>query len=132
VDDITFKSGVTIPVELVFPASKKKQQDLLPVRTKKDCVLAIAEIKLSSEGDDEISIDVQICSNSETKFRGKSAVVADTTMSMKTGLPSIMKADKELLSEYFVELSKHLYISHQTVTGALALLVSSGSSSSAP
>jgi len=129
VDDITFKSGVTIPVELVFPASKKKQQDLFPVRTKKDCVLAIAEIKLS-EGDDEISIDVQICSNSETKFRGKSAVVADTTMSMKTGLPSIMKADKELLSEYFVELSKHLYISHQTVTGAITLLVSSGSSSS--
>lgn len=86
---------------------------------KKDQVLAIAEISLDE--DEQISIIVQICSNSATKFRGKPAIVADSKMKLKTGLPSIMQADLELLTEYFHNISKNLIIEHHVVTGATAL-----------
>ena len=117
-------SGVTIPVRSVFG---KKKDDLV-LRPKKDLVLAIARIDL--ENDEEISVNVQICSNSDTKFRGKPAIVADTKLKMKTGLPSIMRADVELLSEYFRSISQNLAIETHSVSGASALILTTGEPSS--
>lgn len=101
----------------VYPPSKKK--DTIPSRPKKDVVLALAEISL--EEDEQIKIKVRFCSNSDTKFRGRSAVIADSTMVLHSGLPSIMQADIELLSEYFKSISQHLVVEHNTVTGVNVL-----------
>jgi len=117
-------SGVTIPVRSIFG---KKKDDLV-LRPKKDVVLAIAQIDL--ENDEEISVNVQICSNSDTKFRGKPAIVADTKLKMKTGLPSIMRADVELLSEYFRSISQNLAIETHSVSGTSALILTPGEPSS--
>jgi len=112
-------SGVSIPVKSVF--GKKKDQPFS--FTKKDVVLAIAEVSL--EEDEEISVVVQICSNSDTKFRGRPAVVADTKLQMKTGLPSIMRADVDLLSDYFNSISRNLYIECHSVSGTITLNLTS-------
>lgn len=105
-------------MQLVYPASSKRANNLGRA-PKSDEVLAIAEISL--EEDEQILVAVQICSTSATKFRGKPAVVADTKMKLKTGLPSIMQADLELLSEYFQNISKNLVIEHHVVSGATTL-----------
>ena len=120
-NNISHVSGVSIPVRSVFG---KKKDPNLPVRTKKDVVLAIAQVNL--EDDEEISVTVQICSNSDTKFRGKPAVTADTKLKLKTGLPSIMRADVELLSAYFRSISENLVVECHSVSGAVTLTLTSG------